>query len=39
MSTITREKGFRKLGLIETAYLIDDIDVEIIANGRHFRQS
>lgn len=34
-STITRDKGFRILGLVETAFLIDDIDVEIIADGKH----
>lgn len=34
-STITREQGFRKLGVIETAYLEDDMYVEIIADGRH----
>ncbi|MBQ3004882.1 MAG: N-acetylglucosamine-6-phosphate deacetylase [Clostridia bacterium] len=35
MSTITREKGFRKLGIIESAYLLDDINIEIIADGCH----
>lgn len=34
-STITRKSGFRILGVIETAYLYDDIDVEIIADGCH----
>lgn len=34
-STITREQGFRKLGVIETAYLYDDIYVEAIADGCH----
>ena len=34
-STITRDKGFRRLGVIETAYLEDDIYVEIIADGKH----
>lgn len=34
-STITREYGFRKLGVIETAYLYDDIYVEAIADGCH----
>lgn len=34
-STITREQGFRKLGVIETAYLYDDISVEAIADGCH----
>ena len=35
MSTITRRGGFRQLGVIESAYLIDDMDVEIIADGKH----
>ena len=34
-STITRKSGFRILGVIETAYLYDDIDVETIADGCH----
>ncbi len=34
-STITRDHGFRRLGIIETAYLEDDLYVEIIADGRH----
>ncbi len=34
-STITREMGFRKLGVTECAYLWDDMYVEIIADGRH----
>lgn len=34
-STVTRERGFRHLGIIETAYLLDDMDVEIIADGKH----
>jgi len=34
-STITREFGYRRLGVIETAYLLDDMDVEIIADGKH----
>ena len=34
-STITRDHGFRRLGVIETAYLCDDMDVEIIADGKH----
>ncbi len=34
-STVTRKGGFRRLGVIETAYLHDDMDVEIIADGRH----
>ena len=34
-STITRHKGFRHLGIIETAFLNDDIFVEAIADGCH----
>ena len=34
-STITRDHGFRRLGLTETAYLEDDLYVEIIADGKH----
>lgn len=34
-STVTREHGFRRLGVIEHAYLSDTMDVEIICDGRH----
>lgn len=34
-STITRDHGFRRLGVIESAYLNDDMYVEIIADGKH----
>lgn len=34
-STITRDHGFRSLGVIESAYLLDDFTVEIIADGKH----
>ncbi len=34
-STITRDHGFRSLGVIETAYLEDGMYVEIIADGKH----
>ena len=34
-STITRHGGFRHLGIIETAYLLDDMFVEAIGDGRH----
>ena len=34
-STVTREQGFRRLGVIETAYLNDDIYAEIICDGKH----
>lgn len=35
MSTITRDKGFRHGGLIEATYLLDGMDLEIIADGCH----
>ncbi len=34
-STITRDHGFRRLGIIESAYLEEDMYVEIIADGKH----
>ncbi len=34
-STVTRKQGFRRLGVIETAYLLDDMFVEIICDGKH----
>ena len=34
-STVTRKQGFRSLGVIESAYLLDDLFVEIIADGKH----
>lgn len=34
-STITRDHGFRRLGVIETAFLHDDLFVEIICDGKH----
>ncbi len=34
-STIKRDKGYRILGVVEAAYLIDDMDVEIICDGHH----
>ena len=35
MSTITREMGFRRLGVIESSYLFDDLMVEVIADSKH----
>lgn len=35
MSTITRVRGMRVLGVIECGYLFDELDVEIIADGIH----
>jgi N-acetylglucosamine-6-phosphate deacetylase len=33
--SIKRDKGYRILGVVEAAYLIDDMDVEIICDGHH----
>lgn len=35
MSSVTRRDGFRYAGVIEAAYLIDEMTVEIIADGVH----
>lgn len=35
MSTITRDKGFRIPGVVESAYLIDGMRAELIADGCH----
>jgi N-acetylglucosamine-6-phosphate deacetylase len=34
-STVTRDHGFRRLGVIETAFLSDELFVELIADGCH----
>lgn len=34
-STVTRQRGFRSLGVIESAYLRDELYVEIIADSKH----
>ncbi len=34
-STVTRDHGFRRLGVIESAYLLDELSVEIICDGKH----
>ena len=39
MSGVTRRNAFRYAGVIESAYLIDDMDVEIIADGVHLPSS
>ncbi|VBB48559.1 N-acetylglucosamine-6-phosphate deacetylase [uncultured Paludibacter sp.] len=39
MSTITRKNAFRYAGVVESAYLIDDMTVEIIADGVHLPKS
>ncbi len=35
MSTITRQMGYRRLGVVESAFLLDDMYVEVIADGCH----
>ena len=35
MSSVTRKNAFRYAGVVEAAYLIDEMDVEIIADGIH----
>lgn len=35
MSTITRHNGYRKLGVIESAYLLEEMNLEIISDGKH----
>lgn len=35
MSGVTRRNAYRYAGVIESAYLIDEMDVEIIADGTH----
>lgn len=34
-STVTRDHGFRSLGVIESAFLRDELFVEIITDGKH----
>lgn len=34
-STVTRKQGFRSLGVIESAFLSDEMNVELIADGKH----
>ena len=35
MPSIRRVNGYRKMGIIEAGYMLDDISVEIIADGHH----
>ena len=35
MSGVTRRNAYRYAGVIESAYIIDEMDVEIIADGIH----
>ncbi len=39
MSTVHRKNAYRHAGVIESAYLIDDMTVEIIADGVHLPES
>ena len=39
MSTITRRNAFRYAGVVEAAYMVDDMTVEIIADGVHLPKS
>lgn len=39
MSMVRRIKAFRYSGVVESAYLIDDMTVEIIADGKHLPES
>lgn len=39
MSTITRRNAYRFAGVVEASYLIDGMDVEIIADGVHLPKS
>lgn len=38
-STIRRKNAFRYAGIVEAAYMLDDMDVEIIADGKHLPAS
>ncbi len=35
ISTITRRNGYRVAGVLEAGYLMDEMDIEIIADGSH----
>ena len=39
ISTITRRDGYRVPGILEAGYLMDDMDIEIIADGSHIPPS
>lgn len=39
MSSVTRRNAFRYAGVLEAAYMIDDMTVEIIADGVHLPKS
>lgn len=38
-STVHRRNAYRYAGIVEAAYLLDDMDVEIIADGKHLPAS
>ena len=35
MNGVTRKGAYRQLGAVESAYLLDDMEVEVIADGHH----
>lgn len=39
MSALTRKRGYRYPGLIESGYMIDDLTVEVICDGKHLPHS
>lgn len=39
MSTVSRQGGFRRAGVLEAAFYLDDMNVEIIADGCHLPES
>lgn len=39
MSSVSRHKGFRVAGVVEAGYYLEDMDVEIIADGCHLPPS
>jgi N-acetylglucosamine-6-phosphate deacetylase len=39
MSGVTRRNAYRYAGLVESAYIIDDLNVEVIADGHHLPSS
>ena len=38
-STVHRKNAYRYAGIVEAAYMIDDMDVELIADGKHLPAS
>lgn len=39
MSSLTRKRGYRYPGMIESGYMIDDLTVEVICDGKHLPHS